>query len=106
MYRDLTSFDELDVAAAPEEVLEVIEEEPVETVPDYSQLLYEYIVNRDIQQEQIQEETYAAYIEKLESVNSNLEWCVAFLVLIVSFYLFGRVRGWVTMLMGGLKDVH
>lgn len=104
---DFIFFDEPD-AAVPEEVLEVTEipEEPIEITTNYSELLYEHIVNRDIQHELIQEEINAAYMEKLESINSNLEWCVAFLVLIVSLILFSRVRGWVTMLTGGLKDVH
>ena len=80
---------------------------------DYSQMIYEYITSQDKLSGTVQEEYYAAYTEKLESIdtqlqqlNSNFEWCLALMVFAIVLYLHSRVRGWVTMLTGGLKDVH
>lgn len=109
MYKFLF-FDEPD-AAAPEETPEASPAE--EPVPDYSQLLYEYITSQDNLSGMKQEEYYAAYTEKLDSIdtqlqhlNSNLEWTVALLVFAIVLYLSRYVRGWVTMLTGGgMKDV-
>lgn len=102
-------FDEQD-PSAPEEVPELMEEE---TGPDYLQLIYESVSKQDIMSGSKQEEYYAAYTEKLDSIdtqlqqlNQNLEWCVALLVFVIVLYLHSRVRGWVTMLTGGMKDVH
>lgn len=136
MYKFLF-FDEQDPAApveVPEETPEVETDDNSSSGTDYSQLLYEYIIARDNQEEgstdysQLlyqyissqdvlsgtrQEEMYAAYTQKLDSIdtelkqlNKNLEWIVALLVFVIVLYLYRTVRGWVTMLTGGMKDVH
>ena len=106
-------FDNTDLDAAPEEVPELIVEEPEETGPDYSKLLYEYLSSQDVLSGTRQEEIYAAqtevfesYESQLQQLNTNFEWCLALLVFIAVLYLHSRVRGWVTMMTGGLKDVH
>ena len=104
-------FDEQD-PAVPEEIPEAAADEGAASEPDYSQLLYEYLSSQDVITGTRQEEMYAAYTEKLESIdtqlqqlNQNLEWIVALLVFVIVLYLYRNVRGWVTMLTGGMKDV-
>ena len=110
MYKFLF-FDEQD-PAAPEDLPEVAADEGAASEPDYSQLLYEYLSSQDVITGTRQEEMYAAYTEKFESIdtqlqqlNQNLEWIVALLVFVIVLYLYRNVRGWVTMLTGGMKDV-
>lgn len=111
MYKFLF-FDEQD-PAVPEEIVEAAADEGAASEPDYSQLLYEYLSSQDVITGTRQEEMYAAYTEKLESIdtqlqqlNQNLNWIVALLVFAIVLHLHSRVRGWITMLTGGLKDVH
>lgn len=92
--------------AVPEVILEEFE-------TDYSQMIYDYITSQDNLSGTVQEEYYAAYTEKLDSIdtqlqqlNTNLEWILALFVFVVVLHLHSRVRGWITMLTGGLKDVH
>lgn len=61
---------------------------------DYGQLIYEYLVN----QEEID------YKSELQDINSNLEWIVALLLLMITLYLFNYVRRWVNKLTGGKLD--
>ncbi len=110
MYKFLY-FDEQD-PAVPEEIIEAAADEGAASEPDYSQLLYEYLSSQDVITGTRQEEMYAAYTEKLESIdsqlqqlNQNLEWIVALLVFVIVLYLYRNVRGWVTMLTGGMKDI-
>ena len=110
MYKFLY-FDEQD-PAVPEEVPELVTDEGAASEPDYSQLLYEYFTSQDVITGTRQEEMYAAYTEKLDNIdsqllqlNKNLEWCLALLVFVIVLYLYRNVRGWVTMLTGGMKDV-
>lgn len=86
---------------------------PVEDAgPDYLQLIYESVSKQEFMSGSKQEEYFAAYTEKLDSIdtqlqqlNQNLEWIVALLVFAIVLHLSSRVRGWVTMLTGGMKDV-
>lgn len=110
MYKFLY-FDEQD-PAVPEEIVEAAADEGAASEPDYSQLLYEYLSSQDVITGTRQEEMYAAYTEKFESIdsqllqlNKNFEWCLALLVFVIVLYLYRNVRGWVTMLTGGMKDV-
>ena len=73
-------FDDQD-AAVPEEIVEAAADEGAASEPDYSQLLYEYLSSQDVITGTRQEEMYAAYTEKLESIdsrllqlNKNFEW--------------------------------
>ena len=111
MYKFLF-FDEQD-PAAPEDLPEVAADEGAASEPDYSQLLYEYLSSQDVITGTRQEEMYAAYTEKLDSVdtelkqlNQNMEWTVAFLLFFAVLVLFRSVRGWVTVLIGGKKNVY
>lgn len=110
MYKFLY-FDEQDPAVS-EEIVEAAADEGAASEPDYSQLLYEYLSSQDVITGTRQEEMYAVYTEKLESIdtqlqqlNQNLNWIVALLVFVIVLYLYRNVRGWVTMLTGGMKDV-
>ena len=102
--------------AAPEQDLEIIpeaaEEEGAASGTDYSQMLYEYIVSQDAFEAEQQEVIYAAYTEKLDSINTNLQniysvldWILAMLVFFAVYVLFRSVRRWVRIL-GGFKDVQ
>lgn len=99
--------------AAPEDLPEVAADESAASEPDYSQLLYEYLSSQDVITGTRQEEMYAAYTEKLDSIdtelkqlNQNMEWTVAFLLFFAVLVLFRSVRGWVTVLSGGKKNVY
>ncbi len=111
MYKFLF-FDEQD-PAVPEEIVEAAADEGAASVPDYSKLLYEYLSSQDVITGTRQEEMYAVYTEKLVSIdtelkklNQNMEWTVAFLLFFAVLVLFRSVRGWVTVLTGGKKNVY
>ena len=111
MYKFLF-FDEQD-PAVPEEIVEAADDEGATSEPDYSQLLYEYLSSQDVITGTRQEEMYAVYTEKLDSIdaelkqlNQNMEWTVAFLLFFAVLVLFRSVRGWVTVLIGGKKNVY
>ena len=62
---------------------------------DYNQLIYEYLVSKD--------EVDYKYI--LESINNNLEWTNALLLLMVTLYLMNCCRRWISKLTGGVNNV-
>ena len=112
MCRSILNFDNDVVLDEPNlsEAVEEAEEKAEESIapgPDYTQMLYEYIVSRDVMENQRQEEAYAAYTKKLNEIESHLNWTVAFLVLFAVLVLFRSVRRWSRILTGGgNKDVY
>lgn len=105
-------------AAAPEgetsaeETPEVVPE--AETDPDYTQLLYEYVSNRDVMSGTRQEEIHAIYLEKITAMEKQLQeiyyvqsWSMALMVVLIVLILFKSVRRWIHVMMGGnSKNVY
>lgn len=85
------------------------------SAPDYTaqlEQLYEYIVDRDNRQMELQEEQYAACTEQLkamdtglQSIYQTLDWILAMLVLFAVLILCRSVRRW-TRTIGGSKNVQ
>lgn len=112
---------------------EAVAEEPVTEPevagPDYTQLLYEYMIAADEQEEAYRAEELALYSGKLDNLNmqltetraelvametrmaamqESLEWTLAFLMFIVVINLFDKVRSWLSVMSGegGKRNVR
>lgn len=84
------------------------------SAPDYTaqlEQLYDYIVDRDNLQMELQAEQHAACTEQLKAIDTGLQsiyqtldWILAMLVLFAVLVLCRSVRRW-TRMMGGSKNV-